>query len=180
MDWENGGWWVTASTDHGLPGDDAVRLYWNVGTDGVGDVVAALTGILEKSSLPWAFKCPILPAGYARRDSTVLLLPAGGWDELAPGLREVRSSLAFTLREGVPPLTKELARGVGLAEDPGDGRSFGESRCVALAEAMVAMRAQGSLDASDGLEVLSAHLAGAGIDPARPYLRANHDASYEL
>jgi hypothetical protein len=55
---------------------------------------------------------------------------------LAPRLRAAHRNVSAALRPDVPPLTKELARGLSLAEDPGDGLSFGESRCAALARAL--------------------------------------------
>jgi hypothetical protein len=70
----------------------------------------------------------------------------------------------------VPPLTRVLGRGVAVAEDPGDGRSFGESRCAAVAAGIATLLPDRLADDDDAVaEALGASLAAAGISPSRPY-----------
>ena len=181
VDWEDpAGWWVTESVEHGSPRDRALRLYWNLGAAAAADVVGALTAALDGAELAWALKCPREPDGYARRDAMVLLVPQYAWGDLAPRLRALHRDIGGALRPGVPPLTKELARGLALAEDPGDGRSFGESRCAALAGALVELRSGPGLGAPDVVEALAARLAAAGIDLANPHLRVSGPDPYQL
>jgi hypothetical protein len=47
------------------------------------------------------------------------------------------------MRPGTPVFTKFLAPGLGLAEDPGQGDSFGQHRCRLLADAMILAYEQG-------------------------------------
>jgi hypothetical protein len=69
---------------------------------------------------------------------------------------------------------------LALAEDPGDGRSFGESRCAVLAGAVLELRSTGGLDAPDAVDALAARLAAVGIDLGHPHLRAVGPDPYRI
>jgi HopA1 effector protein family len=73
------------------------------------------------------------------------------------------------LRAAPPPLTREIGPGAGMAEDPQDGMSFGESRCRALAPGVRALLGRPAGSAQGSLLVLAEALRAAGIDPARPW-----------
>lgn len=181
VDWDDpAGWWVTESPEHGSPHDSAVRLYWNVGAAGAGAAVGAITRALHRAAWAWALKCPRDAGGYARRDAIVVLAPAGSWTELAPRLQAIHREIGEALRPGVPRLTKQLARGLAVAEDPGAGESFGATRCRALARALVELRATGGLSSHDAPDSLAARLPAYGVDPACPHLRAAGPDPYEL
>lgn len=66
---------------------------------------------------------------------------------------------ARTARGALPPVplfTKPLAPGLGLAEDPGDRLSFGQSRCRIAAEGLVRAHAQGVTDTAGRVDLLAA------------------------
>ena len=67
-------------------------------------------------------------------------------------------------------MTLPLAPGVAFAEDPGGGESFGEHRCLLLAEAVVTAAERGLGGAEDRLEVVRERFAEAGTTLDAPYL----------
>lgn len=118
-----------------------VRLYWNVSEAGAVAFVAGVTGALNRYEIPFELKVTTDSAQFARRDNAVLYLSQdlfhAAWLALAP----VVSRLGNALDPGVPLFTKELAPGVGLAEDPGGGDSFGSARSRLVAGALADARA---------------------------------------
>ena len=76
----------------------------------------------------------------------------------SPALARVHKATARWLRDGTPPWTRPLARGVSWADDPGGGESFGLHRCRLAAE---------GLGSGEGVD---AAFRAAGLDPLRPHL----------
>ena len=93
-------------------------------------------------------------------------------------LSRVYAEVSRYLKPGVPTFTKPLARGLGLAEDPGQGESFGQNRCRLLAEGLIRAHEQRvrSLDAR--LQVVLDCYAAAGVRLDRPYLNAGSADDY--
>jgi hypothetical protein len=118
-----------------------VRLYWNVTEAGAASFVAGVTGALNRYEIPFELKVTTDSAQFARRDNAVLYLSQdlfhAAWLALVP----VLPRLGDALRPGIPLFTRELARGVGLAEDPGGGDSFGSARSRLVAGALAEARA---------------------------------------
>jgi HopA1 effector protein family len=169
------GWWMTWGAAGAAPAA-MVRVYWNCGPDAAPDLAGALVALLDEYALPFTLKCPTQPSLFERVDSFVLYLSHAGWTSAHPGLRSVHDRFAEQLRARVPPLTLVLGAGAALAEDPGDGRSFGESRAAAAAEGAL-RAAEAAVDGEDGM--LASMLSGLsthGIRPSRPYLRTGSPA----
>jgi hypothetical protein len=76
--------------------------------------------------------------------------------------------------------TKPLAPGLGLAEDPNNGMSFGQSRCKIAAEALWSSFAQGLTDPDSRLSALARAFRQAGLDPELPFLERGSTDSYDL
>lgn len=127
------GWWTTWSARGPAPSAMA-RVYWNCPPETAADLVAALVAVVARAAIPYSLKCPTHPSLYGRVDALVLYVPREGWPALRAPLRAVHDRFAERLRPAVPPLALALAPGAALAEDPADGRSFGESRAEAVAE----------------------------------------------
>jgi HopA1 effector protein family len=116
---------------------EIVRFYWHLTADGVRQWMRELTTRLNEAGVAFHAKVLSDPASYFRADSGVLYVErrdvARALD-LLPGLhRATRGGFRST----TPMLTKRLAPGVAVAEDPGDGRSFGQHRCQLIAEGLV-------------------------------------------
>lgn len=159
------GQWVAQSIPSVEP--PLIRIYVNVSPAEAGHAVQALTDFMTRKMLRFSMKCPGFVSGFARADALVLYLERSLWPEVERDLVDCLVQSGARLREGRPALTRPLIGGVGFAEDPGDGQSFGRSRCAILAPALGLANARP--------EVLPALLEGAllhaGIDPAEPWIQ---------
>ena len=179
------GFWCLESAA-GEPDEPLVRVYWNTGPDHVACVLGALTTALDARAGKYRLKCPARAAEYARVDAVVVYLHKGEWRRLRRLIGAVALALKPHLRDGRPPLTLSVARGVGVADDPspveasGGRESFGENRCRALAPTFLALAARGSEQwpsQLDALTLLANALRAVGIDPQRPWQNADSQAS---
>ena len=68
----------------------------------------------------------------------------------------------------VPTFTREVAPGIALADEPGDGTPFARHRCRLLASALVRAGHGAGPDQRRAAVLLA--LTSAGLDPATPHL----------
>lgn len=156
----------TASPSDNL---DIFRLYWNIDDTGVLALLRNISRDLNRFQIPFQFKCPVWPQGYLRRDAAVLYVRKRFFAlvrELALGWR---LDCAGHLRNDVPLFALELAPGLGLAEDPESGESFGMNRCRHVAEAIWNAHGSGVAE-SLRLQAVKEHFQRQGLDFNRPYL----------
>ena len=66
--------------------------------------------------------------------------------------------------------TKALQAGIGMAEEPGSGESFGMHRCRLVAEGIIDAWTTGSQTTEARLEAVEKRFAAGGFQLARPYL----------
>lgn len=172
------GWWFADGVGGPAPAAPMVRLYWNCPASAAPEVVAALTAALEASSARYSLKCPVTATLFARLDAVVLYLGPDAYLRRRHVLRAAHGTIADLLEPATPPFTLRLGRGVSLAEDPGDGQSYGQSRCAAVAAGLVAGRAA-NRDTDDELAAaVRRELAAHDIDPDRPWSRASSPAGW--
>jgi hypothetical protein len=148
-----------------------IRLYWHVTAAGAVRLVRAITGELNHAGLPFRLKVVNDVDRTERCDAAVLYLRDADYPDLQPFLQRLHATVSGDLRAGTPVFTKQLADGLGLAEDPGMGLSFGLDRCQALAAGMIAAHEQGRTSVTDRLQVVTRLFAESRIDLDRPYLR---------
>src|SRR6185503_10969017 len=74
--------------------------------------------------------------GYDRSDAAILYVNKFYYHPLAELIADVHQQLSERLESHTPLFSKPLAPGLGLAEEPTTGESFGQQRCRILAEAM--------------------------------------------
>jgi len=160
-----GFWWLRS----GEPRLPLARVYFSVTWQHAGYVLSAVTTALDGASVPYSLKCPSEAGGFARIDSLIVYLDTEAWSTAAPIIKETSHEVARQLRGQRPPLTKRVARGVAFAEDPGDGRSFGESRCAALAPGVQRLMQDQAFSMESGVAALAASLEAAGVNPACPW-----------
>ena len=149
-----------------------VRAYWNVRLEGAPRLVELLTERLNRFQVPFRLKCAVLPGEYARTDVAVLYLAKRSFPIFADLLCDVYPELRPHLDEEVPLFALRLAPGVGIAEDPGNGESFGQHRCRVLAESCWSAFLRGGLSPEELLAETRKRLAEAGADPDYLYLNA--------
>lgn len=152
------------------PRRPAVRIYWNLTAPGAIRYMKLATERLNAAGFPFRTKVIADPRFYRRADAGVLYLE---WESLPvaqPMIFEIHAALCGDLHDEIPMFTKRLARGLAAAEDPGDGLSFGQSRCRIAARGLLSMCAHGRADAARRLVALLSAFHQAGLDAARPYL----------
>jgi HopA1 effector protein family len=167
--------------DRGLALDDPpplVRVYWNVGSAHAPQLVRALTARLNADELSFRFKVVDQPDRYDRCDAAVLYLAAADYELAEPAIEGVYGEAQEWLRPGTPGFTKRLGPGLALAEDPGTGESFGMSRALMLAEALIAAHEAGVEDDDGRVEIAAATFAAVGVELDRPYLNGGAPDRY--
>lgn len=117
-----------------------VRLYWNVRLAQLTLFVRLLTAALNRYQIPFHFKITSHSRDFNRADNAVLYIAERWFRVTALALESVLPYLQTALDPQVPLFTKRLAAGIGFAEDPGNGQSFGSSRCQLVAAALQAAR----------------------------------------
>lgn len=159
------------------PGDEPrVRLSWNVAARGAVTLVARLTYALNRAGTAFTLELLTDPARYGRRPGADLLLARADVAAALALLRPLLRALGPQMADGIPAFSKPLARGLGLAEEPEGGASFGEQRCRLLAEAIVA---HGPGSDEEPLGAVRARFAAAGIALDAPYLQPGSIDAYD-
>jgi len=155
-----------------------VRVYWHVDAASAERLVATVTDVLNQAYIPFRLKVANRVDSFDRADGGVLYLFSHSWLDAVPLLRVVQREVG-PLQANVPAYTKRLATGIGLAEDPGGGASFGMNRCRLLAEAVLsACRTKDSVE--DRAEAVALYFALRGVDPDKPWLRPGADDTYPV
>lgn len=138
---------------------DLARLYFNVAPEQAPALLHLLTLGLNRYFIPFSLKCPCAPALYDRVDTLVLYPPRRYLPLVLDVLDEAVEVLAPLLRPGEPLFTRRLLPGLGGADDPGTGESFGQSRCRQVAAGIIdAWTGGGAL-----MDCIANRLTGVGL-----------------
>jgi HopA1 effector protein family len=148
---------------------DLFRLYWNIDAIGAVSLLRLVTRDLNRFQVPFQFKSSIWPQGYARRDAAVLYVKKRFYGVVSAVAAGWSRECSRSLRDDVPLFTLPIARGVGLAEDPETGESFGMNRCRHVAEALWAGHLR-NLPAAEYLRAVKEQFKQNGLTFQRPYL----------
>ncbi len=169
-----------AQQDERDTSDPLVRLYWHLTAGAAPQYMALTTSLFNRAGIPFRTKVLSDPASYVRADAGVLYLERR-WFGPARGLvSEIQRTLRAGLRADVPMFTKPLAEGLGLAEDPHNRMSFGQSRCKLAARALWACFVRGVGQREERVSLLLEAFREEGLDPLFPYLDKNSTDFYSL
>lgn len=147
-----------------------VRMYWHLAPSGAERLVGLMSDRLNRAGIGFQLKVLSEPLRYQRTDPAVLYLARDDCRRAWTDLRRIYREIAPWLRSRLSLLVKRMAPGVGLAEDPGDGSSFGEHRGRLLA-AILAHPGWSALDSdAERIAFVSSRLARDGYDLDRIYL----------
>jgi hypothetical protein len=160
-------------------GERLLRLYWHLTSRAAPKLLDRLTSVLNRAGIPFQLKVIDNPDRYRRCDAGVLYVPRTLYGAIAPDLHEAHRLLAGELRSATPAFTKRIAPGLGLAEDPGDGQSFGMHRALLLARSALRAHEQGCETALEHGAILSEVFDEEGLDLDRPYLSPSSSDDYE-
>jgi hypothetical protein len=157
-----------------------LRVYWHITASGAPDLVRTLSSHLNAETVPFRLKVANHPVRFDRCDAAVLYLPIEAFDGIRGMLAQVAATLTSRLRPKTPAFTLALAPGVGLAESPTTGESFGEHRCGLLADGMVDADEQGVASDAARVEAVIESLAANGVEIDAPYLEPLLDGLHVL
>ena len=108
------------------------------------------------------------PDACVRADAAVVTVDRGDASTLARVAVRVQQRAPFALAPSVPAFTRQLAPGIALADEPGQGTAFGRHRCRLVAAGLVAAGRGAGLSARRAAVLKT--LEQAGIDPAALHL----------
>lgn len=161
---------------NGDPGERDVqerllRFFWHLVPGAAVAYVATATSTLNALDIPFRTKVLSDPGAYVRADAGVLYVERRYCARAMEAVRSIHRTLESRLRPDTPMFTHRVAPGLGLAEDPQNGLSFGQSRCRIVV--------QGLWDAYERREgretAIASAFRGHGIDPMRPWLEAGSE-----
>ncbi len=146
------------------PDSNMIRIYWNIQPKGAALLIEQITKLLNDYRIPFNFKCLNHPDLFNRSDSAVLYFDKTDLSIINSILPIIIQAVQPYLKREVPLFTDILHPGVSRAEDPGDGQSFGMSRCKIIAEALVTL-SKLKLSKKKKFESLCQALLKKGINP---------------
>jgi hypothetical protein len=157
-----------------------VRFYWHLTARAAVPYMAAITSRLNERGIPFRTKVVSDPNGYGRADAGVLYLERRDTTRLGDVLAAVHRAIAPDLRPEVPLFCRPLALGLGVAEDPGNGLSFGQHRCQLAARALWASYTRGDATPEQQAATCADVVRAANLDPAKPHLEPGSVDRYAL
>lgn len=160
--------------------DDAslLRLYWNVAPDAAPALLRETIAALNRYALPFRMKALSRRSLYPRTDAAVLYVGRRHFRLVRELALEVRRRVGPGVGAEVPLFTLPLAPGLALAEEPGNGESFGMSRCRIVAEGLWSAFARRRVGAAGREEEIRAAFRRHGVDAERPWLAAGSRDRY--
>jgi hypothetical protein len=147
-----------------------IRFYWHLMTSGAAPFIAAVSDRLNKLGIPFRAKVLNDPNSYQRADAGVLYIDRHFYYATREAIGQIHRAVSPHLRAEIPLFTRSLARGLGLAEDPGNGLSFGQHRCRLIADALWQSFTQLDPDRDARAATLARVFQQAGLNPSKPYL----------
>lgn len=127
---------------------------------------------IDQNQIPFEYKILLDPASYHRTDAAVIYLNRthvhGAIQSLQKNFHKFRNLLGCD----VPALTYPIAPGIGLAEEPEGGQSFGVDRTAALSRLFLTHYFEDGLQPSESFELVINRLDKLGICKDLPYRNA--------
>lgn len=155
------------------------RIYWHISEEGAVPLTHGVTSLLNRYQVPFRFKTLSYSGVYSRADAAVLYFAARYYQIVARVLPSIRAEVRQYLRPSVPLLTRRLYEGIGLAEDPATGESFGMSRSRLIAQAIWDAFARGMQTEESRMMELGIQFERSGLSLDRPHLRGFSADIYE-
>jgi HopA1 effector protein family len=156
------------------------RIYWHITEPGAVPLTYQVTTLLNRYQLPFRFKTLAYSGIYTRADAAVLYFATRYYQIVSRLLPSVCEEVRGHLRPSTPLLTRRLYDGVGLAEDPATGESFGMSRSKLIAQAIWDAYARGLQTEESRMMELAIQFDRIGLSLDRPHLRSASADVYEF
>ena len=146
------------------------RFYWHLTSRIAPGFVAMLSDSFNSQKIPFTAKVISRPSDYQRADAGVLYLAKDDFHRASDSLERIYEAVKTGLRKDVPLFTKQLAPGLGVAEDPGVVLSFGQHRCHIVAAALMDVHRNGKADLAAKIQAIEAAFQRERLDPDVPFL----------
>ena len=157
-----------------------LRFYWNIRAQGAVSLVRLITENLNHFQVPFRFKIVNNPDGFDRSDTAILYVNQSYYRPVAELIAEVHQKVSHQLESDTPLFSKQLAPGLGFAENPTNGESFGQQRTRILAEALWNIYEEQLREDEAQLNEIRKQLALNGINPDLPYLNTGSAGDYDF
>jgi hypothetical protein len=168
---------------HSQSGDVLVRIYFNLTPDGSIAVMESLTKGLNEVDIPFSFKVLYNPQDYNRYDSGVLYFDRQDYAAVMQVIRSFYNLHRSHFKAEIPLFTKQLAIGLGLAEEPdkkfAERESFGMNRCQIIANGLLESFDRGSNSVDDRMAAILEQFNRVGISLEQPHLNSDSLDIYE-
>jgi hypothetical protein len=148
----------------------AIRFYFNITAEAATLLLSTLSEQLNRYQIPFHFKTLTNSGGYYRADAAVLYLAKRYYAIVASLLIEVHAVLGKGIKPETPLFSWRYLPGIGVAEDPGTGESFGMHRCQLLAEGICDAWSAGFQDAENRIAAIEQGFTAAGLNLETAYL----------
>lgn len=161
-----------------------VRIYFNLTPEGAVAVMGSLTQRLNELAIPFSFKVLYNSKEYQRYDSGVLYFDKRDYEVIKQVLKTVYQEQKLHFKSEIPLFTKQLAIGLGLAEEPDKKfaiqESFGMNRCQIIANGLLAVWHQGDNSIEGRMRAIIEQFSSLGIELQRSYLNVNSEDIYTI
>jgi hypothetical protein len=154
------------------------RFYFNIKSTGAAQLIQLLTRQLNKYKIPFSFKCLNNPALFTRSDAAVLYVTKPYYHITSQVLSKIYPNLRSEMDSHVPLFTKKLYDGLSIAEDPGNGDSFGMHRCRLLARGIYNSYLNNDTSAENILQSVEQSFKASGISLDTPYMISGEQNDY--
>ncbi len=155
-----------------------VRFYFNIKNTGAAKLIQLLTRQLNKYKIPFSFKCLINPALFTRSDAAVLYVNKPYYHIAAQVLYNIYPMVQSEMNSQVPLFTKKLSDGLSIAEDPGNGDSFGMHRCRLLARGIYNSYSNNDTSAENIMQSIEQSFNANGISLNTSYMNSVQPDDY--
>lgn len=159
-------------------GTRVVRFYWNLAGQSPLGFLPRAAAAARALGVPFTLKC--VPRPSWRADRVVLYVPCAAYEDVRDALWPLTATAVRALRWPVPLCTHRLAPGWATAEDPIGDLSFGEDRCLLIAEVLW-RAAQRGARAPEALDAVASEVFSArGVSLEAPHLARFATSDYTL
>ncbi|MCJ8279567.1 MAG: T3SS effector HopA1 family protein [Rivularia sp. ALOHA_DT_140] len=178
------GFYLAVSNTEPKSHNNMVRVYFNFTPGGAVGVMHRLTQLLNDIPIFFHFKVLYNPVEYNRHDSGVLYIEKPNYEAVRKALKIVYTENKSHFKPEIPLFTKQLAPGLGLAEEPdskfAQQESFGMNRCQMVANGLLQTWLEGDNSPEARIKAIHEQFSHLGIDLERPYLNADSEDIYKL
>lgn len=162
----------------------SVCIYMNFGAEGAVIFMDGLTKQLNELGIPFSFKVPYNPWDYNRCDSGKLYFSKRDYKAVKSVIKSIYWKTKAYFNSECPFLTKILAPGIALAEEPdlkiSEEESFSKNRCQIIANGLLEAWQKGKDSPDSRMATIINHFDQNGIDLRQPYLNRKSNDIYSL